>query len=103
MTNFAYCYDTSADTCRTSRAVTPLRASQWAPQQLELDPLPNLRLSAHKTARASMPFTQSGLEFELMQSHPYSYSAQRSDFASLETLRGLEVRALFSDIELQSM
>ena len=50
-----------------------------------------------------MPFTHSGLEFELMQSHPYSYSAQTSDFTAMESLRVLELRALFSDMGVQSM
>jgi hypothetical protein len=49
-----------------------------------------------------MPFTHSGLEFELMQSHPYSYTAQTSDFAAIAKLRGLEIRALFSDMGVPS-
>ena len=50
-----------------------------------------------------MPFTQSGLEFELMQSHPYSYSAETSDFAAMASLRGLEIKALFRDMGVQPM
>jgi len=50
-----------------------------------------------------MSSTQSGLEFELMQSHPYSYSAETSDFAAMASLRGLEIRALFKDMKVQSM
>jgi len=50
-----------------------------------------------------MPVTQSGLEFELMQSHPYSYNTETSDFAAMASLRGLELRALFSDMGVQSM
>ena len=103
ITNVTYRCDTSANTCRTPRTASPLGVAQRALQQLEFDPLPNLRLSAHKTARASMPFTESGLEFELMRSHPYSYTAQTSDFSAMELLRGLEVRALFSDMGVKSM
>ena len=72
---------------RTTRTASPLGVVEDAPQQIGFDPLSNLRLSAHKTARASMPSTQSGLEFELMQSHPYSYSAETSDFAAMASLR----------------
>ena len=60
-------------------------------------------LSAYKIARASMPFTESGLDFELMQSHSYSYSAQTSDLAAMASLRGLEIRASFSDMGIQLM
>ena len=63
----------------------------------------NLLLSAHKIARASMPFTQSGLEFEPMQSHPFPYTAETSGFAAMASLRGLETRALFRDMGVQSM
>lgn len=95
--------DTSADMCRTPRAGNPLGVARGAPQQLGSESLPNVRLSAHKTARTSMPFAHLGLEFELMQSHPYSYSAQTSDFATMATLRGLEIRSLFSDMGVASM
>lgn len=48
-----------------------------------------------------MPFTESGLEYELMMRHPYSYTGQTSDFAALQSLRALEVRTLFDDGEAQ--
>jgi hypothetical protein len=94
--------DTSADICRTPRAGSPLGTAQGPSKQLGSESLFSPRLSAHKTARTSMPFTHSGLEFELMQSHPYSYTAQTSDFAAIAKLRGLEIRALFSDMGVPS-
>lgn len=76
-------------------ATTSLRSEGTTPRTSEYSPSDNLRLSAHKTAREFMPFTESWLEYELMMRHPYSYTAQTSDFAGIQSLRALEVQTLF--------